>query len=285
MKPLTLFPLFLSLAIAHDDYENDYDHESKSHGSSSLPELINGTWICPSSTPNGVYCAGTSLETDIIIRCTNGIGQPGRCGNNLVGQPPVGNIGIARCWSTPSNNGTAACEKNCIVYASSGNLASDLTLSDCQPLYPPLPPPTSTTTSTEDCETTTTTPTYTTTEDCEETTTTIYTKPPYTYTKKPHYNTTTTVTYPPYPTGTVTVTTITGSVYTKTHKTKTTLTVITTETFPPPPPTNVPVGPTTTAAATTGVSPPPPVVGGASVMKGNSIGGLVFVMVLIGVFF
>ncbi len=30
--------------------------------------------------PNVAYCAGDSLQTDIIIRCdANSIGQPGRC--------------------------------------------------------------------------------------------------------------------------------------------------------------------------------------------------------------
>ncbi|KAK4168901.1 hypothetical protein QBC43DRAFT_330109 [Cladorrhinum sp. PSN259] len=149
-------------------------------------EYVDGQFICPKDAPNGVFCSGTSLETDIIIRCNNGIGQPGRCSNNLVGQPPVGTgIVFARCWAPSANNGTAACEKNCVVYGSSGNFNGTFTLPGCQPTWPPLPPPptssssspstttakSTTVTETEDCETTTTTSSVHTTEDCETTTT------------------------------------------------------------------------------------------------------------------
>ncbi|KAK5008942.1 hypothetical protein LTR28_003295, partial [Elasticomyces elasticus] len=34
----------------------------------------NGTFSC--AIPNGAYCAGDSLVTNIIIRCTNGTGHP-----------------------------------------------------------------------------------------------------------------------------------------------------------------------------------------------------------------
>lgn len=38
----------------------------------------NGTYQCAQA--NVAYCAGSSLGTDIIIRCdANGKGQPGRC--------------------------------------------------------------------------------------------------------------------------------------------------------------------------------------------------------------
>ncbi|KAK3988654.1 hypothetical protein QBC44DRAFT_99442 [Cladorrhinum sp. PSN332] len=255
-------------------------------------EYVDGQFVCPKDAPNGVFCAGTSLETDIIIRCTNGIGQPGRCSNNLVGQPPVGTgIVISRCWASPSNNATAACEKNCIVYGSSGNFNGTFTLPGCQPLWPPLPPPTTTTyttkTSPPSTKTTKTTYTTTATEDCEETTTTTtptYTKPPHSWTKPPHHNTTVTYTRtkPPYtytksnhtrsyPTGT-------GTSYTVTTKTKTTTTAVETTTVP-----NVPVGPTTTRLLPTVV---PPVTGaGSGIAKGNSVGALVLVMGLVGLFF
>jgi hypothetical protein len=40
--------------------------------------ITNGTYTCP--IPNGAYCAGDSMKTDIIIRCdSKGVGQPGRC--------------------------------------------------------------------------------------------------------------------------------------------------------------------------------------------------------------
>merc|ERR1712014_2528 len=46
----------------------------------------NGTFTC--SVPNGAFCAGEN--TNIIIRCTDGVGQPGNCNDNLAGYPPVG---------------------------------------------------------------------------------------------------------------------------------------------------------------------------------------------------
>jgi hypothetical protein len=44
-----------------------------------------GKYIC--ETPDAAYCAGDSLGTDIIIRCTGTSGQPGRCSN--VSIPPA----------------------------------------------------------------------------------------------------------------------------------------------------------------------------------------------------
>jgi len=38
---------------------------------------VNGTFQC--AIANGTYCAGDSLTTNIIIRCTNGVGAPGNC--------------------------------------------------------------------------------------------------------------------------------------------------------------------------------------------------------------
>ncbi|KAK2065440.1 hypothetical protein LY76DRAFT_276298 [Colletotrichum caudatum] len=75
-----------------------------------------GQYTC--SRPNVAFCAGDSLATDIIIRCdANGLGQPGRCTNNLAGQFPLG-VQPARCWQSQPQAGDAACEKNCVVYAS-----------------------------------------------------------------------------------------------------------------------------------------------------------------------
>ncbi|KAH8808091.1 hypothetical protein F5884DRAFT_791012 [Xylogone sp. PMI_703] len=72
------------------------------------------------STPNAVYCAGDSLKTNIIIRCTGTVGQAGNCNDNLVGEPPVGN-NPSECWASGPASGVAACAKNGIVYGSSGN--------------------------------------------------------------------------------------------------------------------------------------------------------------------
>ncbi|KAK2069631.1 hypothetical protein P8C59_004189 [Phyllachora maydis] len=86
----------------------------------------NGTYTCP--IPNAAYCAGDSLKTDIIIRCdSKGNGQPGRCSDNLAGEPPYGDL-PADCWQTSVTSGDAACEKNCVVYGASGNANGTFTL-------------------------------------------------------------------------------------------------------------------------------------------------------------
>ncbi|OHE91554.1 hypothetical protein CORC01_13151 [Colletotrichum orchidophilum] len=75
-----------------------------------------GQYIC--SRPNSAFCAGDSFGTDIIIRCdANGRGQPGRCTDNLAGQFPLG-VNPSLCWMSQPYSGDAACEKNCVVYAS-----------------------------------------------------------------------------------------------------------------------------------------------------------------------
>jgi hypothetical protein len=69
-----------------------------------------GQFVCPASNPNGTFCAGDSLSTNIIFRCVNGIGGPGNCNDNLSGYPPVG-VNYAPCWQTSSTSGDAACSK------------------------------------------------------------------------------------------------------------------------------------------------------------------------------
>ncbi|KAK0614167.1 hypothetical protein B0T14DRAFT_298369 [Immersiella caudata] len=88
------------------------------------------TFTC--TKPNAAYCAGSSLGTDIIIRCNGTVGQPGRCGNNLAGQPPLGSGG-ALCYQTSPEAGDAACEKNCVVYAPSSSFTLPASL--CTPTY------------------------------------------------------------------------------------------------------------------------------------------------------
>ena len=57
--------------------------------------------------PNANFCQGG----DIIIRCdANAIGTPGRCSDNIAGEPPLG--GVATCWQSSALAGDAACEKN-----------------------------------------------------------------------------------------------------------------------------------------------------------------------------
>ncbi|KAI8214521.1 hypothetical protein K4K53_011114 [Colletotrichum sp. SAR 10_77] len=75
-----------------------------------------GVYTC--SRANSQWCAGDSFGTDIIIRCNaQGKGQPGRCTNNLAGEYPRG-VQPAQCWMSNADAGDAACEKNCVVYAS-----------------------------------------------------------------------------------------------------------------------------------------------------------------------
>jgi len=90
--------------------------------------------ICPASNPNGTFCAGNSLSTNIIIRCVNGVAQPGNCNDNLDGEPPVG-LSSTTCWQTSLTSGDAACSKNCIVYCGSGGCAKDFTLPNCTPSF------------------------------------------------------------------------------------------------------------------------------------------------------
>ncbi|KFY67464.1 hypothetical protein V496_01562, partial [Pseudogymnoascus sp. VKM F-4515 (FW-2607)] len=104
-----------------------------------------GKWTC--HVPDAVYCAGDSLKTNIIIRCTGLVGQPGNCNDNLAGEPPVG-VQPSLCYAPELHS--AACAKNCIVYGGSGNLEGTFPLpSDvCTPTVPPTttsePEPTST---------------------------------------------------------------------------------------------------------------------------------------------
>ncbi|KAJ9165425.1 hypothetical protein NKR19_g433 [Coniochaeta hoffmannii] len=95
----------------------------------------NGTYTC--SKPNVAFCAGDSMKTDIIIRCdSTGQGQPGRCSDNLAGEPPVG-VQPALCYQSDATTGDAACEKNCVVYGGSGNGNGTFTLpaDQCTPTF------------------------------------------------------------------------------------------------------------------------------------------------------
>jgi hypothetical protein len=185
----------------------------------------NGTYTC--AKPNAAYCAGSSLGTDIIIRCdANGKGQPGRCTDNLAGQPPLG-VQPALCWQTSETSGDAACEKNCVVYAPT---TFTLPKPTCTPFYT-ASSSSSSTSSTKPPTTTTTKTTLTTlTTSCSTTSTTSKTSkpvPPPTGTGHPHPPP------PPPPAGNGTVTSKSSS--------------------------HTPVGPTKTS------TPPPVVTAGAAV--------------------
>jgi hypothetical protein len=85
--------------------------------------------ICPANNPNGNFCAGDSLGTNIIIRCVNGVAGPGNCNDNLDGEPPMG-LNPTLCYQSSATAGDAACSKNCIVYG-----ATEFTLPNCVPYY------------------------------------------------------------------------------------------------------------------------------------------------------
>ncbi|PQE19179.1 hypothetical protein CJF30_00007507 [Rutstroemia sp. NJR-2017a BBW] len=88
-----------------------------------------GQFIC--ALPNASYCASVSLGSPIIIRCSNGIGQPGNCNDNLAGEFPYG-VSYSPCWESSNVSGDAACSKNsCIVYGGSGNFNGTFTLPNC----------------------------------------------------------------------------------------------------------------------------------------------------------
>ncbi|CAF9903358.1 MAG: hypothetical protein HETSPECPRED_000231 [Heterodermia speciosa] len=74
-------------------------------------------FVCPLG--KAAFCAGTSLETNIIIRCNGTFGQPGNCDDNLAGVPPIG-VKFATCYECSPTAGNAACSFNNIVYPDSG---------------------------------------------------------------------------------------------------------------------------------------------------------------------
>lgn len=75
----------------------------------------NGEYSC--EVPDGAYCAGAN--SNIIIRCTDGVGRPGNCNDNLAGYPPLG-VGFSLCLSCGLEQGIAACSKDGTVYGDSG---------------------------------------------------------------------------------------------------------------------------------------------------------------------
>ncbi|KAL1297260.1 hypothetical protein AAFC00_004819 [Neodothiora populina] len=83
-----------------------------------------GSYSC--AIANAAYCASTTLNNNIIIRCTNGVGQAGNCNDNLAGEYPVG-VKWAPCWQSSPTAGDAACSKNGTVYPESGVNYNDTT--------------------------------------------------------------------------------------------------------------------------------------------------------------
>ncbi|MCJ1301876.1 Muc22p [Hypocenomyce scalaris] len=76
------------------------------------------SFVCPAS--GGSFCAGNSLTTNIIIRCSGIVGTPGNCDDNLAGVPPVGVKDYAPCYQSSPTTGDAACSYNGTVYPDTG---------------------------------------------------------------------------------------------------------------------------------------------------------------------
>lgn len=184
--------------------------------SAQVTQNPNGTITCPADNPNGDFCLGESLGTNIIARCNNGVGQPGNCNDNLDGDPPQGDTPTS-CWQTSDTSGDAACVKNCVVYCGSGGCTNGtwtLPASLCVPTYTaPTSSSTASSTSysttgaspsssftistyTTTCTTgsTTTTQTFTTTVPCSSSSTYV---PPYNSTTTPPTTTRGSATYTP----------------------------------------------------------------------------------------
>ncbi|KAI4725962.1 hypothetical protein E4T49_06279 [Aureobasidium sp. EXF-10728] len=78
----------------------------------------NGTYTC--ALPSGAYCVSSSLESNMIIRCTNGIGHASSCDERLADKTPLGSS-YSPCWQVSSRSGNAQCSKNGIIYPDGNN--------------------------------------------------------------------------------------------------------------------------------------------------------------------
>lgn len=78
----------------------------------------NGTYTC--ALPSGAYCVSTSLESNMIIRCTNGIGYSSNCDERLADKAPLGSS-YSPCWQASPRSGNAQCSKNGIIYPDGNN--------------------------------------------------------------------------------------------------------------------------------------------------------------------
>jgi hypothetical protein len=78
----------------------------------------NGTYTC--ALESGAYCVSPSLESNMIIRCTNGIGYASNCDERLADKAPLGSS-YSPCWQASSRSGNAQCSKNGIIYPDGNN--------------------------------------------------------------------------------------------------------------------------------------------------------------------
>jgi hypothetical protein len=88
---------------------------------SSTAQIIkngNGTYTC--ALPSGAYCVSASLESNMIIRCTNGIGYASSCDERLADKSPI-DTSYSPCWQASPRSGNAQCSKNGIIYPDGNN--------------------------------------------------------------------------------------------------------------------------------------------------------------------
>ncbi|CAD0089420.1 unnamed protein product [Aureobasidium mustum] len=78
----------------------------------------NGTYTC--ALASGAYCVSSSLESNMIIRCTNGIGYASNCDDRLADKAPLGSS-YSPCWQASPRSGNAQCSKNGIIYPDGNN--------------------------------------------------------------------------------------------------------------------------------------------------------------------
>ncbi|KAI5242217.1 hypothetical protein E4T43_04962 [Aureobasidium subglaciale] len=78
----------------------------------------NGTYTCALSS--GTYCTSTSLESNMIIRCNDGIGYASSCDERLADKAPLGSS-YSPCWQTSARSGNAQCSKNGMIYPDGNN--------------------------------------------------------------------------------------------------------------------------------------------------------------------
>ncbi|THV96243.1 hypothetical protein D6D27_02797 [Aureobasidium pullulans] len=78
----------------------------------------NGTYTC--ALPSGAYCVSASLESNMIIRCNNGIGYASSCDDRLYDKAPLGSS-YSPCWQASARSGNAQCSKNGMIYPDGNN--------------------------------------------------------------------------------------------------------------------------------------------------------------------
>ena len=109
-------------------------HQTYTTNSTKLSNPQTGKYTCP--TGMQAFCAGASLTSNIIIRCSGTVGTAGNCNDELVVTykspsldqltyirsladiPPRGVKNFAPCYETSTTAGDASCSYHGVVYPS-----------------------------------------------------------------------------------------------------------------------------------------------------------------------